>query len=219
MTTMRELGVRPRTIFRKHVKHLRQEGQTPGNVYGHHEASVPIQFDSQTFERLKREHSFRSVIALYGLQSGREMALLRHVQHDPVHGTILHVDFERVSLDERIEARIPLLFVGEAPGVKIEGGLLLHLMESLSLTCQVADIVESIEVNISQLTKIGSILYAHDVDLPQGYSLAIDPDEPIVKIAAPRVEVPEILAVEVTPAAPVFVPTVPAAAPISEAET
>jgi large subunit ribosomal protein L25 len=217
MTVVRELPVRPRTIFRKHTKRLRQDGQIPGVVYGHHEASTPIQLDSRTFERFNREHSFRSVVALCGLQSKRETALLRHVQHDPVHDTILHVDFERVSLDERIEARIPLHFVGEALGVKIEGGLLLHLLESLPVTCRVADIVESIEVDISKLAKVGSILDARDVNLPPDYSLAIDPDEPIAKIAAPRVEVPVIPVVEAVPAAPVFVPAAEAAAPPPEA--
>jgi large subunit ribosomal protein L25 len=186
MVEQRELEVARRSIFGKQTKKLRRKGQIPGNIYGHGQESIPVQFDSYTFDRLSHQHGFRSVISLKGLGSGVEMVLVRHVQREPTKERILHVDFTRVSMDERIEARIPLHFVGEAPGVKLAGGLLLHLLESLPVECRVSEIVEAIEVDVSGLTDIDSILSAREVKLPANYILVADPEEPIVKIAAPR---------------------------------
>jgi large subunit ribosomal protein L25 len=89
-------------------------------------------------------------------------------------------------------AKVPLRFLGIAPGVKIEGGTLLHLVDSLEVECEAGSIVEAIEVDVSVLEHIDDILHAKDVPLPPNYTLATDPEEPIVKIEPPRVEkIPE----------------------------
>ena len=186
-----ELEVTQRTVFGKHTKKLRREGKIPGNIYGHGQEPIPVEFDSYTFDRLSQAHSFRGIVSLKGLGARTETVLVRHVQRDPIKDKILHVDFTRVSLDERIEARIPLHFVGDAPGVKFAGGLLLHLLEALPVECRASEIVEAIEVDTSQLTDIDSIMYVREIKLPANYTLATDPEEPIAKIAAPQVRVSE----------------------------
>ena len=209
MVQQKELTVTRRTLGSNEIKKLRRSGQIPGNIYGHKEASIPIQFESNAFDKLNREHGGRGVVALKGLQARTETVLVRHVQHDPVSDKILHVDFTRVSMDESIEAKIPLHFVGNAPGVKIVGGVLLHLIEALSVKCRADEIVEVLDVDISSLTDIDSILYARDVKLPENYVLAIDPEEPIAKIAAPKGE----KAVEEVAAVPTPASETPAPAP------
>jgi large subunit ribosomal protein L25 len=190
MTKQRELEVANRSVFGKQTKKLRREGTVPGNIYGHGRESIAIQFSSLAFDHLSHQHGSGSIVSLKGLQSNVETVLVRRVQRDAVKGKILHVDFTRVSLDERIESRIPLHFVGEAPGVKLAGGVLLHLIEALSVECSAADILESLDVDISGLAEIDAILYARDVKLPAGYTLNIDPNEAIAKIAATRAEQP-----------------------------
>ncbi len=187
----RELEVTPRVVFGKETKKLRREGKIPGNISGHGQESMGIQFSSLAFDRLSHQRGSGSVVSLKGLESKVETVLVRHVQRDPVKGNILHVDFTRVGLDERIESRMPLHFVGDAAGVKELGGVLLHLMEALPVECSVSDILEALDVDVSGLAEIGAILYARDVKLPTNYTLTIDPDEPIAKIAATRGERPE----------------------------
>jgi large subunit ribosomal protein L25 len=202
MVQQRELEVTRRSVSGKQTKKLRREGQIPGNIYGHGQESIPVQFNGHTFERLSHTQGLQSIVALKGLGSGVETVLVRHVQREPIKDKILHVDFTRVSMDERIEARIPLHFVGDAPGVKLAGGLLLHLLEALPIECRASEIVEALEVDITSLTDIDSIMYAREVKLPASYTLATDPDEPIIKVAAPRTRLPEEETVEVpTPAA------------------
>ncbi len=201
MAQQRELEVTNRSVFGKETRKLRREGKVPGNIYGHGQDPIPVEFSGLAFDRLSHQHGAGSVVALKGLRSSVETVLVRRVQRDPVKGKILHVDFTRVRLDERIESRIPLHFVGESPAVKLEGGVLLHLIEALSVECSASDIVESVDVDISGLTTIDAILYARDVKLPAGYKLNIDPDEAIAKVAATRAEQPAAASAETSASA------------------
>lgn len=182
------LEVTTRTVVGKSTKQLRRVGIIPGNVYGHRQSSVAVQVEALTLERLRREHGFRNIISLRMPKTSPQTVLVRNIQRHPATGAILHVDFARVNLSETIETKIPLHFVGEAPGVKIMGGMLLHLMENLPVECKVSEIIESLDVDISSLAELSSVLYAKDVILPTGYSLLVDPEEPIAKINPPRVE-------------------------------
>jgi large subunit ribosomal protein L25 len=201
MVQQRELEVTRRSVFGKQTKKLRQEGKTPGNIYGHRQEPIAVQFNSHTFARLGHQHGLRSILTLKGLESGVETVLVRHVKRYIIKDTVLHVDFTRVSMDERVEAKIPLHFVGEAPGVKLAGGLLLHLVEALPVECRASEIVEAIEVDIGTLTDVDAMIYAREVKLPANYTLATDPEEPIIKVAAPRTKVSETEAAEVPPPA------------------
>lgn len=207
MAQQTELEISPRQVMGKATKRLRKVGIIPANIFGHHQDSQSIQIDAVAFDQLVRAHRATGIIALR--QSGKratQTALIRHVQHDPRSGKIIHVDFFRVSLTERITSKVPLRFVGEAPGVKIEGGVLLHLMDALEVECEARDLVEYIEVDITPLTEIDSIIHAGDVKLPAKYTLLSDPKEGVAKVAATRAEVAEVAAEEVAeataPAAP-----------------
>lgn len=200
MAKQTTLEVKPRTVLGKSTKHLRKEGLIPANIYGHKEAPLPLQVDEIEFARLQRAHGARNVVSLHLPDDKTETVLIRHVQHNPVSGKILHVDFTRVSLRERIESKIPLKFTGVALGVKNEGGVLLHLVDALAVECAASDIVEDIEVDISELSEIDATLYARDVKLPKGYELVTDPEEPIVKVAASRIEAELPEATEAAPA-------------------
>ncbi|HTK08515.1 MAG TPA: 50S ribosomal protein L25 [Ktedonobacteraceae bacterium] len=182
-----ELEVQKREVLGKATKHLRKAGLLPANVSGHKEASVALQIDAVTFDRLRRQHGTRGVLTLK-LPGGTEDVLVRQVQHDPITGAIMHVDFARVGLGDRVTVKVPLHFVGEAPGVKIEGGVFLHLVDILEVECRASDIVEALDVDISPLKEINAVLHAKDVKLPRNFSLVIDPEEPIAKIDPPRVQ-------------------------------
>jgi large subunit ribosomal protein L25 len=200
MAEITVLDVAPRTVFGKASKRLRKEGIVPANIYGHKKESTPIQVDALAFDHLRRQHGLSQIVSLNLSGSAAENVLVRHIQRDPVTGKILHVDFSRVNIREHLEFKVSLNFVGEAPGVKIQGGVLLHLVETLTVDSAASDIVESLDVDISGLTEIDSTLHARDVNLPARYKLVTDADEPIAKISAPRVEVTETTAAEDTAA-------------------
>jgi large subunit ribosomal protein L25 len=188
MAQKTELEVTLREVMGKKNKLLLKAGLIPGNISGHKEASQAVQLDAIMFDRLRRSHATRSILTLRIPNAAPQTVLVRHVQHDPLTGKIIHVDFSRVSMTERIEMKVSLHFVGESPAVKNKGGVLLHLMEGIDVACLVSDIVDYIDVDVSSLAEIDVALHASDVKLPANYTLISDPEEPIAKVAATRAE-------------------------------
>lgn len=188
MAQQTELEITRRNVLGKATKHLRKSGIIPANISGHQEASLPVQIDATLFERARRTHGTRGIVLLRLPGAPLLTVLVRHVQHDAITGQVLHVDFSRVSLNERLPVKVPLRFVGTSSAVKNEGGVLLHLLDTLDVECLVSGIVEDIEVDISPLTGIDSVLYAQDVTLPANYTLITPGNEPVVKVAPSRTE-------------------------------
>lgn len=198
-----ELEIAPREILGKKTKQLRRAGIIPANITGHNEPSQAVQIDEVLFDRLRRAHHSTSILSLKMPDATIQTALIRHVEHAPKSGKIIHVDFSRVSLTERMTMKLPLNFIGESPAVKNEGGVLLHLVETLDVECLASDLVDNVDVDISSLTELDGTLHARDVKLPQGFTLLTDADEPIAKVASTRAEVAEANAAIETPAAPI----------------
>ena len=189
MANQTELVVTRREVTGKAVKHLRKAGLIPANIYGHKEASEAVQVDAVDFEALRKARKTTGIISLnLGDGASTQTALVRHVQRNPINGKILHIDFFRVSLTERILMKVQLHVVGEAPAVKNENGVLLHLLDTLEVECAAQDIVNAFEVDVTSLEHIDDTLHASDVTLPAGFKLITDPEEGIVKIAATRAE-------------------------------
>ena len=203
-----ELAVSPREITGKATRRLRREGVIPANIFGHGEAPQAVQLTSLDFEGLRREHHATGVVALKVAGAKRaQNALIRRVQRHPISGKVLHIDFLRVSLRDRITAKVTLHFEGTAPGAKIEGGTLLHLADVLEVECAAGEIVDAIKVDVSSLEHIDDVIHARDVPLPSNYTLITDAEEAVVKIAPPRAE-----KVEEVEAAPTEAAEAPAAA-------
>ena len=195
------LEVAARTTVGKQVKQLRRKGIIPANLYGRHLPSQALQVELYTLDRFLAHHRATQVVDLQ-LPSGKgksavHNALIRHIARSPREGTILHVDFLRVSMNEPVTVRVPVAVKGTAPAVTIEGGVLLHLLDTLEVECLPGDIPETLELDISTLANIDDTLYVRDVALPRGITLLSDVDEPVVKVVAPRA----VAAEEVAPAA------------------
>jgi large subunit ribosomal protein L25 len=189
MATQTELAVSQREVMGKATKRLRKAGIIPANIFGHKEPSQAVQLAAIDFDRLRRSHAASGIIALR-LPNSRavQTALIRHVQHDPRSGRVIHIDFFRVSMHERLNVKVQLRFVGEAPGVKVEGGVLLHLLDALEVECLASDIPEYLDVDVSSLSEIDSIMHAGEIKLPSNFTLLTDSEEGVVKIAASRLE-------------------------------
>lgn len=186
------LAVQARQVLGKHVRRLRAEGVTPANISGAAKPSIAIQVPAEEMSRLLKRHSASVLYLQIGRDKSQETAILGRVERDPVTTAILHVDFRRVKLNQPIHARVPIHLTGEAPAVKIEGGVLLHIVDTIEIESLPADIPEAVTLDISSLTELNSLLTVAQVQLPPKVTLVSPENEPVVTIKAPRIEVPEV---------------------------
>jgi large subunit ribosomal protein L25 len=179
-----ELAVALRTTVGNANKRLRKQGWIPGNITGHNQEPQSVQVEAVAFDALRRTHGATSLIRLTMLDAPAQTVLIRHVQHAPTSEQVLHIDFSRVSVNERITAKVSLRYVGESLSVKNKSGVLLHLLDKLDVECPASTIADYLEVDISSLSEIDATLHASDVTLPANFTLMTARDESIAKIVA-----------------------------------
>ncbi len=178
-----ELAAKERTVIGRHVKQLRREGWTPGVMYGHGFESVSLQFEAKNLRRLLSRVGGSQLISInIEGQDQPEMALVRDVQRDPILPLVLHVDFYRVAMTERITTEIPLEIVGESYPVTQNEGILLQGISSIEVECLPGDLVDAIEVDISALAELDQGVYVRDLAIPSGIDVLTSIDEMIVRV-------------------------------------
>src|SRR5260370_40656356 len=124
-------------------------------------------------------------------------ALVQEVQHSPVRGEIVHVDFHAISMDETIQAEVPLEAIGTPVGVKTFGGLLEQSLRSLAIECLPRDLPDRVTVDVSQLN-IGDSIHVREIQLPFRLGAKVPPDLTAFSVLAAGVE-QETVAVEAEP--------------------
>jgi large subunit ribosomal protein L25 len=165
------------------ARRLRKKGQVPGVVYGHKEATVAVAVSADELNRAIR-HGARIIDLKQG--EGVQRALIKELQWDPLGHDILHVDFTRISKDEKLELPVRIELRGTAPGVT-GGGILSQALHELTVVCLPESIPSSIRVNIGTM-QIGDVIHVRELTLPPGVEVKADPDAVVVQIAAPLVE-------------------------------
>ena len=194
MADPQKLGIHPRAITGKKVSRLRRDGILPGVVFGGHKDSTPVQTDLKTFERGYRRWGTTTLLTLTGLD-GDQPALIHDVSRSTLTGRLLHVDFLRVSLTEKVHAEVPLHFVGESPAEKA-GAVLVHAKSEVNVEAFPQDIPHSIEVDVSGLLEVDDSIYVRDLKVDAAKVEILDEaDELLVRVVPVRVEA------EPTPAA------------------
>lgn len=153
-------------IGSKHTKKLRKQDKIPAIVYGHKQQPEAIILEKRDF--IESLHHGRR---LFDIQIGtkKEKMLLKEVQYDYLGSTIIHADFIRVDLSERVKVQVRLSYKGVPVGAQ-EGGVLEEHLDSLEVECAVTEIPESIDVSVKAL-KIGDSIHASDIVLPAGVKL------------------------------------------------
>lgn len=165
------------------ARRMRKAGKIPAVLYGHKEATVPLTLSRDELYKAVR-HGVRLVDVKQ--ENKTEKALIRDVQWDPLGHDILHVDFARVSVDERIEVDVRVELRGTAPGVTA-GGVLNQPLHTLNVECLAISIPESIRVSIAAL-QIEQAIYVKDLTIPEGVKVLNDPDAIVVQCAPKVVE-------------------------------
>jgi large subunit ribosomal protein L25 len=163
---------------RRGAKKLRNSGKIPAILYGHGEASVSI---TQMASAL-RHHS--RLVQLAGGVS--ESALIKDMQYDTYGIDVLHVDFARVSTDERITVEVSIELKGQSVGAR-EGGVIAHQLHEVEVECLAVAIPEKLTINISNLAK-GKALHISEIDVPAGVKILGDPNAIVVACTEPAAE-------------------------------
>jgi large subunit ribosomal protein L25 len=162
---------------------LRKQGLVPAVVYGHKKATESVALSQEDLTKAIR-HGVR-VLDLK-TNGNVQKALIREVQWDHLGHDILHVDFARVAVDERVVVTVPIELRGIAPGVTA-GGLLDQPIHALSVECLAISLPDSIRVNINELQLDGAI-HVRDLVLPEGVKVMTDPDAIVVHVSPPVAE-------------------------------
>ena len=133
-----------------------------------------------------------------GKGKGR-VVIIKEVQHNPIKDEILHVDFQEISLTEKLTVDVPIVAKGEAEGVVKEEGVMEHIMWEVKVECLPADIPEKIEVEVTSM-KIGDKVYIKDLKTSPGVKILEDPEQAVIAVEPPHVEKPaeEAAAEEIT---------------------
>ncbi|MCC6416739.1 MAG: 50S ribosomal protein L25 [Gemmataceae bacterium] len=168
------------------ARRLRRTGMVPGVLYGHKEATIALAVSHDELNKAVR-HGVR-VIDLQA-DGKTEKALIREIQFDHLGSDILHVDFTRVSVDERIEVEVRIEIRGIAPGAAA-GGILEQPMHNIEVECPALSIPESIRVNVNEL-QLGGAIHVRELKLPEGVKALADPDAIVVHLVAPAAELEE----------------------------
>jgi len=129
----------------------------------------------------------------------KRLALVQEVQHHPLSGKVLHVDFHEISPDEKVTVHVPLETSGEAAGVKTGGGVLEHVLFKLRVRCFPKDLPEQIVVDVTSL-EIGQSIHLGDIKAPEGVEILGDKHISVIAVAAPRAE-EEVAVTAAVPAA------------------
>jgi large subunit ribosomal protein L25 len=194
-----KVSIRQRSVTGKKVSRLRRDGILPGVVFGGHKDSIPVETDMKAFERGYRHWGTTTLLTLTGLD-GDQPALIHDVSRDTLSGQLLHVDFQRVSLTEKVHAEVPLHFVGESPAEKA-GAVLVRPKSEVNVEAFPQDIPHSIDVDVSGLLEIDDSLYVRDLKVDTAtVEILDDADELIVRVVPVRVEEEPTPAAEAAPA-------------------
>lgn len=150
-------------------RRLRRAGRVPGILYGGAAAPQMIEFDHNELYQALRKEAFHSSVITMKLDGASQMCLLRDVQMHAYKPLIKHVDFQRIDADHKIHQKVPLHFINAeiAPGVKLDGGMVQHVMTELDVKCLPKDLPEFIEVDLKDM-KGGQALHVSQLTLPAG---------------------------------------------------
>lgn len=190
------LEVEPRSeVGARAAKRLRASGNLPTVVYARGEAATACVLSEKEFVRIAKASRISTVFTLKSKDTalnGR-LAIVKDIQKHHLSGKVLHVDLQSLRENEEITVRVPLKGLGEAAGVKLDGGILTTSAHEITVTCLPKKIPQVLEYDVSEL-KLGGSIHAEDLKLPEGVRLGGNPHETIASVVAVRQVVEETAA-------------------------
>ena len=181
-------------------RRLRHEGKVPGVLYGGNGDAKSIELNAKDLYMQFKHEAFHASILTLNIDGKKESGLLRDYQMHPVRNNIQHIDLQRIDENKKLSVKIPFHFLNEdvAPGVKLEGGVVSHIMVDVDISCLPKDLPTYIEVDMIALS-IGDSIRLSDIKVPEGVELTTlseDNDPTVTSISQPKVVTEETPTVE-----------------------
>jgi len=183
-TEEKNIEAKPRQSGNKNdARRLRQEGLIPAVLYGAGLESLTISVDPKQMKRILASETGHNTI--FDLSAGGDSgkAMIVDWQADPIKGALLHVDLKRIAMNEKLVVSVPVHLKGEAPGVKIQGGILEQMMREVEIECLPADIPSHIDGDVSQLN-FGQTLRVSDLPHSDKIKFLTDENQAIAHVTA-----------------------------------
>src|SRR5215469_16225927 len=182
----------PRSVQKRRgpLKQLRSNGRVPAVIYGRQAAPQSLEISAREIGDLMHTHVSENLLVDLSIENdsrAKRLALVQEIQHHPINGKVVHVDFHEVAENEKVIVQVPIETIGEAAGVKTGGGVLEHVLFKLKVRCLPKDLPEQITVDVSSL-EIGKSIHIGEITPPQGVEILGAKTIPVVSVAAPRAE-------------------------------
>lgn len=178
-----ELEILPREKLGSNAaKKYRKQGFIPVELYGHGENNIHGLVRRSELIKILHETHGESVVISAKINGQKKQIILKDIQVHPVRDEILHADFLILHAEEEVEIEVPVVIVGEAPGVKA-GGILEVITRTLAVRALPANIPPHIEVDVSSLN-VGDSIHVKDIPT-KNFTIAEDPETVVVVVAAP----------------------------------
>ena len=168
-------------------RRARSGGLIPAVVYGGGKESVSIEIDRKSMLDLMKKAGSENPIYLLKLGDSQRHAMIREMQTHPISRQVVHIDFQRVMMDQKIHVKVPVELVGVSYGVKTQGAVLDFVTREIEVECLPGDIPGHVELDVTGL-HANQHAEARDVKLPEGVTLYDAPEKVIVSVAHARVE-------------------------------
>lgn len=191
-----KLNAQKRDIFGKKLKKLRIEGKLPGNIFGPDIDSQSITVDVKEFKRIYRQAKETAVVYI-NHDKKETPVLIRGVQKHPVNNILLHVDFRKIDLKQKIETKVPVEIAGESPAVEQKGGVLLTHLNEITVEALPDQIPSNITIDISNLNEVGDEIKVADLPKSDKYTIKEEAGKVVISIIEHK---EESLVAETTPA-------------------
>ena len=187
-----ELQAQIRQSVGKSLNSLRKDGFLPSVVYGHGFETLPIQLRYKDFEKAFKAAGESTLINLK-IGDKEEPTVIKDVQRDPVTDQIIHADFYKVNLKEKIKAKVPVVFIGESEAVK-GGGILVKTVSELEVEALPQDLPHELSVDISVLNSFGDEIKIKDIKVLDDVKIEANPEDVVALVQEPREEKAEEVA-------------------------
>jgi large subunit ribosomal protein L25 len=185
------LNAVPRVLSRRAgAKALRADGRIPAVIYGRQAPAQNLEVNAKEMEDLIHHAVSENLLVDLAIKDDarpKRLALVQEVQHYALTGKVMHVDFHEVAEDEKVTVLVPIETVGEAEGVKTDGGVLEHVLFKIKVRALPKDLPEAIMVDVTHL-KIGQAIHLSEVKAPENTEIIGDKRVSVISVAAPRTE-------------------------------
>ena len=167
---------------------IRKSGKVPAVIYGNNQDALAIAVNEKSLEKLLHTEGGMHAVVQLDFENAPEYnspALLKAVQRHPIKDNLLHVDFLRISLDQRIQTQVAVVLKGRAKGV-VDGGVIDYQIREVEIECLALEVPEHIEVDITNLG-LGESVHVGDLQVAEGITILTNPELAIASVHTPKV--------------------------------